>query len=45
MLSAFVGWGSSRDAFGANLPYGFVLSGKNVLGGLLGLSGGVQGTF
>ena len=45
MISAYVGWGTTMEAMGLNLPYGYVLSGKNTVNSLLGVTAGVQATL
>lgn len=44
-LSGHVGWGSPLDAAGLNLPYGFVITGKNVPAGPLALNAGLSASF
>ena len=42
MISAYVGWGTSMEGQGLNLPYGYVLSGKNTFNSLTAVTAGVQ---
>ncbi len=42
MLKAHAGWGTRLDSAGLNLPYGYVLSGTNTVGGLGAVSLGVS---
>jgi len=44
-LSAQVGWGTPMTALGINLPYGFVLVGKNTPNGWLALNAGATAKF
>ncbi len=45
MLTANVGYGTPLDAVGYNLPYGYVLSGKNTLSGVAMLNLGITAKF
>jgi hypothetical protein len=42
MLTAVVGWGTPLDAYGLNLNYGYVISGKNTLAGMAAFHAGVK---
>ncbi len=45
MINAYVGWGTQLDSVGTNLPYGYVLSGKNTYNGFVGARAGVSASF